>query len=95
MIENVRLMAENQAACTARGTDAPQAIWCFYLYKPHDVSNPQNVSREQTQKCQKIELLNTLVLVNKPFQEYVLNGPKYVLQKVHIMGSILFSQQSI
>lgn len=86
-------MAEKQPACTARGTDAPQAIWCFYLYKPHDVSNPQNVFREQMQKYQKIELLNTLVLVNKLFQKYALNGPKYGLVKVHIMGSILFSQQ--
>lgn len=41
------------------GTDALQAIWCFYLSKPHDVCNPQNVFRQQIQG-KEIELQKTL-----------------------------------
>lgn len=68
-IEMVRLMAEKQPTAQQGGTEGSQAIWWAYLFKPHDISNPQKVFRQQIQKCQEIELWNILVLPNRLFQE--------------------------
>lgn len=75
------------------GTDALQAIWCFYLSKPHDVCTPQNVFRQQIQG-KEIELHKNTVLVNKLFQKYAVDGPKNVRVKVHT-GNTSFFQRTI